>query len=52
MSPKNKTAFVNIRLTATEKSELEAIADTKNVRLSDLIRESVQNIIKRNRGSL
>jgi len=50
MSPKNKTAYVNVRLTAIEKGELEAIADTKNIRISDLIRDSIQNIIKRNRG--
>jgi len=50
MSPKNKTAYINVRLTATEKGELETIADTKNIRISDLIRDSIQNIIKRNRG--
>ena len=46
MTAKNKTTSINVRLTSLERSELEAIADSGNVKLSELVRTVLARLRK------
>lgn len=41
----NKTTKIDIRMTAQEKEQLKAFAEGRNISISELVRQALNNII-------